>query len=258
MTVDYQRKYFPLRWTKPYIPKRSIHRDTQWPCPDWWHIGTQTEWEALKTALETLWVWNKADFMYYLKVPSTYYLDRKWANIVSKYWPVRFWTSTMTAANKAICMYVNEKSVLAVAEDKPANGFSIRPFYDDTITPISGSVPLIGSLASWWILWHSGVWVLFISADWTNWITISDKNLWATNVWDNWLYYQFWNNYWFTDTVIETLNGPVDISWMWNFWPGNYFSREYFVKNSSGNNWFTVPNNNNIWWWVTNWTWTDN
>jgi len=255
MTVDYQRKYFPLRWTKPYTPKISIHRDTQWPCPDWWHIGTQTEWEALKTALETLWVWNKADFMYYLKVPSAYYLNRTNGAKNTSYWPVRFWTSTMTSNAAAYCMYVNEKNKLAVATDKSGNAFSIRPFYDDAITPISGSIPLIGSLASWWILWHSGVWVLFISADWTNWITISDKNLWATNVWDDWLYYQFWNNYWFNDSPSDYVTSKPTLAE--TYWPGNYYNSSTFVRVSSGNNWFdwTV---NNIWWWVTNWTWTDN
>ena len=253
MTVDYQKKYFPLRWTKHYEPPIHIHKDTQWPCPNGWHIGTQTEWEALETALETLWVWNRTNFMNYLKVPSAYYLGRSNGSKDTRYWPVRFWTSTMTSNTVAYCMYVNEKNALAVATDKPGNAFSIRPFLDYTINPTPNSEIIIGSLANWWILWDSVNWMLFISADWTNWITIADKNLWATNVWDDWLYYQFWNNRWFTVSPSDYYTSKISNT-QW-YWPGNYYD-DKFVRVSSWNGWFT-DTNNNLWWWVTNGTWTD-
>ena len=52
MTVTYLRKIFPMTWKKEYI--LIVHKDTQGPCPNGFHIGTQAEWNALKTALETL------------------------------------------------------------------------------------------------------------------------------------------------------------------------------------------------------------
>ena len=232
----------------PTIVHQIIHRDTQWPCPNGFHIGTQTEWDTLKTALETLWVWNKTDFMNYLKVPSAYYLNRANGAKTTSYWPVRFWTSNMVTKQKAYCVYVNEKDALAVAEDKPANGFSIRPIKDNPVEPDSTWTQM-----TTWIYWSSTLWLISIQNG-NSWITMSDKNLWATNVWDDWLYYQFWNNYWFTENPSSKSATPVDTT---GYGPGNYYNSSTFVTVSGkATNWMSVDNNN-IWWWVTNGTWTD-
>lgn len=234
-----------------FVPTiQHYHRDTQWPCPNGFHIGTQTEWDTLKTALETLWVWNKTDFMNYLKVPSAYYLNRTNGAKNTTYWPVRFWTSTMTSNTVAYCMYVNEKDALAVASDKPGNAFSIRPFRDEAIVPDS-----TWTLLTTGIYWNSTKWLISITWDgWTTYITISDKNLWATNVWDDWLYYQFWNNYWFSVSPSSYVTSKPTLTSTYG--PGNYYNSSTFVRVSKGNNWFewTV---NNIWWWVSDGTWTE-
>ena len=255
MTVTYKRKVFPMTWKREHI--LIVHKDTQGPCPNGFHIGTQSEWLSLKTALTILWVWNKTDFMNYLKVPSAYYLNRTNGSKNTSYWPVRFWTSTMTARTAAYCMYVNEKDALAVATDKPANAFPIRPFRDEPVVPDLNDwwVQTFdwSSVASWaWIYRNSTLGLISMSKDWTTWITVSDKNLWATNVWDNWLYYQFWNNYWFTENPSSIYTSTQDAT---GYWPGNYYNNEHFVKVST-TSWMT-SDNNNIWWWVTNGTWTD-
>jgi hypothetical protein len=82
---------------------------------------------------------------------------------------------------------------------------------------------------------------------------MSDRNLWATNVWDNWLFYQFWNNSWYTYNASPYVTKKPTISS--SYWPGNYYTWS-FVRVSRGNNWFDWTNNN-LWWWVTNGTWTD-
>ena len=55
-----------------------------------------------------------------------------------------------------------------------------------------------------WIYYNENLWLISYSVDWQNWITIADKNLWATqvyNYWDVmteancWKFYQWWNNY---------------------------------------------------------------
>ena len=237
----------------PTVSHVVIHRDTQWPCPDGYHIGTQAEWNTLKRALEILWVWNKTDFMSYLKVPSAYYLNRTNGSKNTSYWPVRFWTSTMKSNTTSYCMYVNEKNALAVAEDKPGNAFSIRPFKDNPVVPDNTWTALLTN-ASWWIYWSSAKWLISITANsWSDYVTISDKNLWATNVLDNWLFYQFWNNTWYTYNATPYVTSKPTLSD--NYWPGNYYTWS-FVRVSKGNNWFDWTNNN-IWWWVTNGTWTD-
>jgi hypothetical protein len=95
-----------------------------------------------------------------------------------------------------------------------------------------------------------------LSSDWTEWITIADKNLWATTVynkWDtltssnSWNLYQRWNNYWFSSTwTITTSSTRVDAS---NYWPWNYYSGSTFIAaNSAPWDWSSVDNPNLRWW----------
>ena len=88
-----------------------------------------------------------------------------------------------------------------------------------------------------WIYWNQSLWLISASSNWTDWITISDKNLWASvvyNYWDAmsetncWKFYQRWNNYWFsyTWTPSRTLN-KVNVS---SYWPNNYYSSSTFVR----------------------------
>ena len=231
----------------PTVVHQIIHRDTQWPCPNWFHIGTKDEWQALVDALTTLWAYDVSNIQTYLKIPDAYYLARSNGNKETKYWKVRIWTSTMTANNVAWCWWIDENSKIIFQEDKPGNAFSIRPFKDNSVAPDS-----TWSLIITWIYWSSTLWLISIQNG-NSWITISDKNLWATNVWDNWLFYQFWNNTWYTYSASPYVTSKPTLSD--NYWPGNYYTGS-FVRVSSGNNWFnwTV---NNIWWWVTNGTWTE-
>ena len=114
-------------------------------------------------------------------------------------------------------------------------------------------VPLITTP---WIYHNSDLWLISLSSDWSNWITISDKNLWATQVWNSWdtlseanagKYYQWGNNYGFPFTwSVTTSSTQVDAS---NYWPWNYYSSSTFItKNPRDSSW-----NNNLRWWAT-WT----
>ena len=237
---------------KTYTPPPVVwHKDTQWPCPNGFHIWVTDEWNLLKTALTTLWLWDKTNFMTYLKVPSAYYLNRSNGSENTSYWPVRFWTSTMTSTGAADCMYVDEKDKIGIQSDKAGNAFCIRPFKDNAEIP-DGTWTLLTT----WVYWSEVKWLISITADgWLSYITIADRNLWATNVWDNGLYYQFWNNYWFSPSPSNYRTSKVTTD-MTQYYPGNYYNDSTYTRVSSGNNWFTVTNNN-IWWWVTNGTWTD-
>ena len=250
MASTYIKKIFPITWGKP---SWRLHRDTMWPCPDGYHIGTKTEWEAVLSALTTLWVANETDTMTYLKMPATYYLNRADWSKNTAYWTVKFWTSTMTKNSTAYIFHINENHVLNVASDKPGNAFTIRPFKDDIVIPNSNWIVLYQWTWSAWIFWDSTLWLISISWDWTTWTTMKDRNLWATNVWDDWLYYQFWNNHWFT--VSPSTYYTSKVSNTQAYWPGNYYDDEHFIRVSSWSGWFT-DTNNNIWWCVTNWTWT--
>ena len=231
----------------PTVVHQIIHRDTQWPCPNGFHIGTKDEWQALINALTTLWAYNVSNIQTYLKIPSAYYLARSSGKKETKYWTVRMWTSTMTANNVAWAWWIDENNKFVFQEDKPGNAFSLRPFKDNPVSPDSSWTQI-----TTWIYWSSTLWLISIQNG-NAWITISDKNLWATNVLDNWLFYQFWNNTGYTYNASPYVTSKPTIST--DYWPGNYYTGS-FVRVSSGNNWFNWTNNN-LWWWVTNGTWTD-
>ena len=94
-------------------------------------------------------------------------------------------------------------------------------------------------------------------------VTIADKNLWATQVWNDgdtlsgancWWYYQRWNNYMFpnmdvSETTITTSTTQVDAS---GYWPENYYSSDTFIKEYYQD--WANPQNDNLWWWV---VWTE-
>ena len=112
-----------------------------------------------------------------------------------------------------------------------------------------------------WIEWHtpittagiyhnSDLWLISLSDDWTNWLTIADKNLWATstditseNSYGN--YFQRGNNYPFPTTwTVTTSNTRVNAQ---DYWPWNYYNSSTFITGTSWDSSY----NNNLWGWVT-------
>jgi hypothetical protein len=109
-----------------------------------------------------------------------------------------------------------------------------------------------------WIYHNSDLWLISLSSDWTNWITIADKNLWATTVYNSWdtlseancgKYYQRWNNYWFSWswTVTNTVS-QINTS---SYWPSNYYSSSTY-RSSPDRNDRSNPSNDDLWWDTTN------
>lgn len=99
----------------------------------------------------------------------------------------------------------------------------------------------------WGIYWNQSQWLISCSSDWTNWITIADKNLWATQVYSYWdtlsenvcgKFFQRWNNYWFPRTwPTSTSTTQVDAS---SYGPWNYYSDSTFIISSD--DWSSIPN----------------
>lgn len=94
---------------------------------------------------------------------------------------------------------------------------------------------------------NSELWLISVY-DWTNWITLQDKNLWAENLNDYWYYYQRWNNYWFqwwTNTS-QTMYSFESYVWI------NYFSLASFCTRKD---WCFYQNTTPVWnafknaWW---------
>ena len=101
------------------------------------------------------------------------------------------------------------------------------------------------------IYWNSTYWLISVVGS-NDIITIADKNLWATTVyndWDTlsqnncWYYYQWGNNYWFswswpssTTTAQQNANG---------YWPRNYYNNSTWVISSNDRS--SVQNDNLRW-----------
>lgn len=101
-----------------------------------------------------------------------------------------------------------------------------------------------------WIYHNANLWLISLSSDWTNWITITDKNLWATTVYNSgdtiseanaWKFYQRWNNYWFpADWSVATSSTIVNAG---SYWPNNYYSSSTFITWS----YWDTSYNANLW-----------
>ena len=99
-----------------------------------------------------------------------------------------------------------------------------------------------------WIYWCPTKKCISISANWTDWMTMSDRNLWAAKPWDVWLLYQRWNNYWFPPqrlTTVSTDSTQVDVS---SYWPNNYYYSDTYITN---NLWRSNWDVRDLRWWIT-------
>ena len=88
------------------------------------------------------------------------------------------------------------------------------------------------------------------------WITIHDRNLWATTTWywasddknSYWYYFQWGNNYGFPTTgdiekILDYSEANIDAS---AYWPDNPYSSDTFIK---WNSYWSSTHNDNLWGW---------
>ena len=114
-----------------------------------------------------------------------------------------------------------------------------------------------GGISTPWIYHNPDLWLISLSWDWNTRITIMDKNLWATTVYNDWdtlsddncgYFYQWGNNYGFPHSwTVTTSSTQVDAS---GYGPWNYYSSSIFI--TWGYDRSSVQNDD-LWWWVT-WT----
>lgn len=232
----------------------------QWTAPAGFHVPLNTEWQAVYDVWTALWGWSSdwTNFWIALKLPfagTRYYND---SNVYFQGTGGYYWSSSPypSNANYSYYLYFNSSSVYPQSSYYRAYGFSVRCFKNKPVIPTSSWTKLYWtSIEAGWIFWSSTDWLISLSSNWTTWITIADKNLWATTVWNSWdtlseancwKYYQRWNNYWFPRTwTVTTSSTQVDAS---TYWPWNYYSSNTFITYSWA---WDSTGNGNLWWWVT-------
>jgi hypothetical protein len=232
-------------------------RATQWPAPDGFHVPLNTERQAVRDIRTALGGWSSdwTNFWIALKLPFAGRRNYSSAGVDRQGTYGYYWSSSRRSASYAYNMNFNSTALNPQNYNNRAYGFSVRCFKNSPVIPTSSWTKLYWtSIESWWIFWNSSKWLISLSSDWQIWITIADKNLWATTVWNSWdtlseancwKYYQRWNNYWFPRTweIANQSTTQVDAS---SYWPWNYYSSDTFIKYSW--RWDTTDNWNLRWW----------
>lgn len=243
----------------------------RWPCPEGFHIPQSSERVALCWILTTtFWLANNGNTVKtYLKMPFAGTRYNSSSDVCCQGTDGAYWSSTAATSGQRYFLYSTSSSLTPQNADNAARGFSIRCFKDEPVVPDDTWTELYEDPnATWWTAWPSWIyhnitlWLISISWDGETRITIADKNLWATAVYNDWntlsqtncgTYFQWGNNYWFAWTgSLTTSNTRVNTTW---YWPWNYYSSNTFITiSSSPRNWSNVENANLRWWqtWVQN------
>ena len=249
---------------KVYIWKEPvIVSDMKWPCPNGFHVPLQSEFNSIISIWNHLWAgWNTL-YKDCFKMP--YQWQRLYTN--STVWNTTYgyyWTSSYEWSYKAVCYYFNNTYTYWVWVYVPS-WCAIRPFKDSPITPTASWTKLYWtSIEAWGIFWSATDWLISVSEDWQTWYTIMDKNLGATQVYNDWdtlsqancgNFYQRWNNYWFPYSwTVTTSSTQINAT---DYWPWNYYESSTFITRSSSPYGWDSSNNQNLWWWVNKWTHTE-
>lgn len=225
----------------------------RWPCPEGFHVPTKTEMQSLIDIWVSLSAWStgNTNMSIYLKLPPTWY--RSWNSSSGAVSSITTWYyQTCTKATSSNNYYLTFYSTTSIAHSGKTSANAIRPFKDRPVVPDSNWTTIYSWTWDAWIFHNAILWLISISSDWINWITIADKNLGATVVWNNgdetsqsnkWWFYQWWNNYMFPATwSITTSSTKVDAN---NYWPWNYYSSSTFIY--GWGDWSSVTNNNLRW-----------
>lgn len=238
------------------------HFATQWPCPDNFHVPLQSEWDALCLLLtSSFWLSANGDTLRtYLKMPFVWHRWSSSWNLTLQWDYGYYWTCTWYSndEDKAYIVFFNSSYLFPYGSSYPRQpkersaGCSVRAFKNVADAPDSSWTALYSDK----IYHSSSLWLISIK-NWSDWITIADKNLWATTVYNSWdtlsetncgKYYQWGNNYGFPFTwYISKSTTQVDAS---NYWPWNYYSSNIFIyrPDYAPYDWSSVHNNNLRWW----------
>lgn len=239
------------KWDYGYFVPDYLHWDTQWPCPDGYHIPTSADRNKIRGVY-----WNTS-FSYMLsdlKIWKAWYRDTN-TNLTNSWSGAYFWTSEMfsTAWTGWRFALLSSSELNLNQWHETSYALNIRAFKNTPAIPDS-TWTNVRSSWDYIVKYNSSLWLISLSSDWWNtWTTIQDKNLWATEVYTQWKtpsvsncwnFYQFWNNYGFWWSTLSTSSSTVNAS---AYWPWNYYSNNTYRTAST----WDSSKNLNIWWWVT-------
>lgn len=240
------------------VYKKHKQRATQWPCPRGFHVPLYSEWSNVCSVLtSSLWLANRGvTIMTYLKMPYWWMRYRGDSGVLVQWQNWLYWSSSRYNDANAYIIYFNSSDLYPTYNNQRANWYLVRPFKNIPVQPDSSRTVLKQWTWDAGVYHNSTLWLISISGDGTTWITIADKNLWATQVYNVndtlneakcGKYYQRWNNYGFPYSwSVTTSSTKVDAS---TYWPWNYYSSSTFITVSSSPYRWDTTDNANLWWW---------
>ena len=231
----------------------------QWPCLNGYHIPMSSEFEWINDIISNFGL-SYSDLKSKLHSPSPWYRADTDGVVYWSWNNGYFWCSNCNEwTDKVYTAYIWWSTFSISGNVGRSYWRNIRPFYNRFVVPDNTRTVEFWTLGSAGIFHNATLWLISITSDWTTWYTISDKNLWATQVWNSWdtlseancgKFYQRWNNYGFAWTwSVTTSSTKVDAS---AYWPWNYYSSSTFIIGGY-TDWSSVQNDNLRWWetWVT-------
>lgn len=224
-------------WSKTYDDYSAM----RWPCDEGFHVPNVDECNFIL----------RASYPYtqtpgaIIKAPSNWYIKFNNGNY-------DVWFTMRTRVDQGLNQDEAYLFSYDASGEQHIQPLVIRPksiwawvrWFADTPVEADGTWTVLHDGIRWTFYWNETLWLISVySKETERWITLQDKNVWAENVGDYWLYFQRWNNYWFTSASEATSSERVDASW---YAPSTYNEPPI---NTSGD-WSSVRNPD-LWGWVT-------
>jgi len=230
---------------QPLIP--GDYTLLRWPCDEGFHVPLEEERQAiLDTGISSSNIKSK------LYIPVAWYI---WKNGWSweSWTKVYLHTSTISASVYTKTFYTDNSTWKTISEQQRAYGYWIRAFRNTPIIPDENWTETLSG-----IVWYNeSLWLISVLVGTNQYVTLQDKNVWATEVCTNrstitannrWKYFQRWNNYGFTwDNISPTSETKVDPTW---YWPSNPYSSNTFILCDVDSGSRCNPQNDNLRWYT--------
>ena len=227
-------------WT-PIIPGDYIL--LRWPCDEGFHVPLIEERKAIIDI--SISVANARDSLH---MPFTWYFDNGTAskNDTSK-WYYRASNKTSASETGMSTYYMNSGATSKTSTYR-SRWIPIRAFKNIPIIPDNTRREWVQG-KTWY---NSDLWLISILVGTNQYVTMQDKNVGATTVYNYGdttsetnvgKFFQRWNDYWFPFTwPTNTSSTQVDAS---PYWPNNHYSSDTFITWSM--DWSSVQNDNLRW-----------
>lgn len=218
------------------------------------HIPTNNEFWTVKEIMD--WLYLQQWYNYHIKL----HMPPAWRRITSTLSDVGtvadYWTSAYASWTNAYHQaFTNDSAPVANQYTRRSSWFSIRCFLDTYVEPDSTRTVEAWELWQAWIFHNAELWIISLTDGNDRNITMRDKNVWATVVYNYWdtmtedncgKMFQWWNYYWFNSTWTLSKISTTRVSTTWYGWDNPYSNDTYIERTSSPYD-RSNPSNNDLW-----------